>query len=86
LLAKLPTLADLSTVGPRLALWAAVLGFLALGLWQLASAVAVRTHGQSSQWADKIKGISKAVIYLALAWTRILEPSAAAGRFGSLNR
>jgi hypothetical protein len=53
----------------RLALWLAVLGFLALGLWQLASAVAVRTRGKSSQWADKIKGISKAVVYLALAWT-----------------
>jgi Domain of Unknown Function (DUF1206) len=53
----------------RLALWVAVLGFLALGLWQLASAVAVRTRGKSSQWADKVKGISKAVVYLALAWT-----------------
>lgn len=53
----------------RLALWVAVLGFLALGLWQLASAVAVRTHGESSQWADKVKGVSKAVVYLALAWT-----------------
>jgi hypothetical protein len=53
----------------RLALWVAVLGFLALGLWQLASAVAVRTHGESSQWAEKAKGISKAVLYLVLAWT-----------------
>ncbi|MEP7193984.1 MAG: DUF1206 domain-containing protein [Actinomycetota bacterium] len=57
-----------SSVG-RLALLVAVLGFLALGVWQLASAVAVRTHGQSSQWADKVKGISKAVVYLVLAWT-----------------
>jgi type IV secretory pathway VirB2 component (pilin) len=63
----LQTLAG-SSLG-RLALWLAVLGFLALGLWQLASAVAVRTRGKSSQWADKIKGISKAVVYLALAWT-----------------
>jgi len=31
--------------------------------------VAVRTRGESSQWADKVKGISKAVVYLALAWT-----------------
>jgi hypothetical protein len=38
-------------------------------LWQLASAVAVRTRGELSQWADKVKGISKAAIYLALAWT-----------------
>jgi len=63
----LQTLAG-SSLG-RLALWAAVLGFLALGLWQLASAVAVRTRGESSQWAVKVKGISKAVVYLALAWT-----------------
>ena len=53
----------------QFALWVAVLGFLALGLWQLASAVAVRTRGQSSQWADKVKGLSKAVVYFALAWT-----------------
>jgi hypothetical protein len=53
----------------RLALWVAVLGFLALGVWQLASAAAVRTRGESSQWAEKAKGVSKAVLYLALAWT-----------------
>ena len=53
----------------RLTLWVAVLGFLALGLWQLASALAVRTAGESSKWAVKAKGIAKAVVYLALAWT-----------------
>lgn len=54
----------------RLTLWVAVVGFLALGLWQLASAVAVRTGGgESSRWADKAKGLSKAVVYLVLAWT-----------------
>jgi type IV secretory pathway VirB2 component (pilin) len=53
----------------RLTLWVAVLGFLALGLWQLASALAVRTGGQSSRWAIKAKGIAKAVVYLVLAWT-----------------
>jgi hypothetical protein len=63
----LQTLAG-SSLG-RFALWVGVLGFLALGLWQLASALAVRTHGESSQWADKVKGFSKAVVYLALAWT-----------------
>jgi hypothetical protein len=55
----------------RLSLWVAVAGFLALGLWQLASAVAVRTAGNSSQWALKAKGISKAVLYLVLAWTSL---------------
>ncbi|MEO8556946.1 MAG: DUF1206 domain-containing protein, partial [Actinomycetota bacterium] len=53
----------------RWALWVAVAGFLALGLWQLASALAVRTRGQSSRWGEKAKGISKAVLYLVLAWT-----------------
>ena len=53
----------------RLTLWVAVLGFLALGLWQLSSALAVRTGGESSKWAVTAKGIAKAVVYLALAWT-----------------
>jgi Domain of Unknown Function (DUF1206) len=53
----------------RLTLWVAVLGFLALGLWQLASALAVRAGGESSKWAVKAKGIAKAVVYLVLAWT-----------------
>ena len=63
----LQTLAG-SSLG-RLTLWVAVLGFLALGLWQFANALAVRTGGESSQWAARAKGIAKAVVYLALAWT-----------------
>jgi hypothetical protein len=59
---------DGSSLG-RSAHWVGLLGFQALGLWQLTSALAVRTHGESSQWADKVKGISKAVVHLALAWT-----------------
>ncbi len=63
-------LQTLSTSAPgRWALWVAVAGFLALGLWQLASALAVRTRGQTSQWGLKAKGISKAVLYLVLGWT-----------------
>ena len=53
----------------RLTLWVAVLGFLALGLWQLANALAVRGGGESSKLAVKAKGIAKSVIYLMLAWT-----------------
>ena len=53
----------------RWALWLGVAGFLALGLWQLASALAVRTRGQSARWGVKAKGISKAVLYLVLGWT-----------------
>jgi hypothetical protein len=53
----------------ELTLWAAALGFLALGVWQLASAVALRPRGKSSRWVEKAKGIAKAAVYLALAWT-----------------
>jgi hypothetical protein len=63
----LQTLAG-SSLG-RLTLWVAVLGFLALGLWQLSSALAARTGGESSKWAVKAKGLAKAVVYLVLAWT-----------------
>jgi hypothetical protein len=63
----LQTLAG-SSLG-RLTLWVAVVGFLALGLWQLSSALAVRTGGESSKWAVEAKGIAKAVVYLVLAWT-----------------
>lgn len=63
-------LQTLAGSGPgRLTLWIAVVGFFALGLWQLASAVAVRTRGESAQWADKAKEIAKAVLYFVLAWT-----------------
>ncbi|MDQ1483161.1 MAG: hypothetical protein QOF35_1237 [Actinomycetota bacterium] len=53
----------------RVTLWVAVLGFFALALWQLASALARRAGGSSSQWADKAKNIGKGAVYLALAWT-----------------
>jgi hypothetical protein len=63
----LQTLAG-STVG-RLTLWVAVLGFTALGLWQVANAVSPHSHADSSAWADRAKSIGTAVVYLALAWT-----------------
>lgn len=53
----------------RLTLWLAVVGFLALGLWQLASGLAARPAKDSSLWVARIKGIAKAVLYLALALT-----------------
>jgi len=55
----------------RLTLWVAVLAFLALALWQLASALAVRPGGEPSKWADKAKGFAKVVVYLVLAWTSL---------------
>ncbi len=53
----------------RLTLWVGVIGFFALGSFELAKAFAVRSAPGASPWADRIKGISKVVVYLALAWT-----------------
>jgi Domain of Unknown Function (DUF1206) len=64
----------------RLTLWAGVVGFLALGLWQLASGLAARPAKDSSLWAARIKGFAKAVLYLALALTAF---STAKGQPGS---
>jgi hypothetical protein len=58
-------------------LWVAVVGFVALGVWQLAYGLAARPAKDSTQWAVRAKGISKAVLYLALAWTSL---SAAKGQ------
>jgi len=62
----LQTLAG-NTLG-RFTLWVAVLGFLALGLLELAKGVTARAAPGSSPWAARAKGISKAVLHLALAW------------------
>lgn len=53
----------------RSTLWVGVVGFLALALWELASAVAVRPRPDPSPWAERGKGISKATVHFALAWT-----------------
>lgn len=57
-----------NTVG-RFTLWLGVVGFLALGLWELASAAAARPRPDSSPWAERAKGISKAAVHLVLAYT-----------------
>jgi len=63
-------LQTLAGSGPgRLSLWVAVLGFLALGLWQLAAMLSVRPTAGSSPWAARAKAFAKAILYLALAWT-----------------
>lgn len=53
----------------RFTLWVAVLGFVALGLWELATTVAARPQPGSSPWPDRIKGVAKGVVHLTLAWT-----------------
>jgi hypothetical protein len=45
-----------------------VVGFFALGLWQLANTLASHPSPGSSPWPAQAKELSKAVIYLALAW------------------
>jgi hypothetical protein len=53
----------------KLALWVGVLGFLGLGLWQLADAAFGHPGSDKDAWMGKVKSFSKAVVYLALAWT-----------------
>jgi len=64
----------------RLTLWLAVLGFLSLGLWQLANTLTSKPAKDASTWAFRVKGGAKVVLYLALAWTSF---SVARGRPGS---
>lgn len=49
----------------RVLLWAAVLGFAGLGLWQLTELVRRQDTG------DRIKAAAKSVVYLVLAWTSL---------------
>ena len=64
----------------RLTLWVAVVGFLALGSWQLANTVASRPPRGSSTTSFRTKGIAKTILYLALAWASL---STARGHPGS---
>lgn len=50
-------------------LWVGVLGFLGLGLWQLADAAVGHPGSDAEAWGGRAKALSKAVIYLALSWT-----------------
>jgi hypothetical protein len=50
-------------------LWAGVLGFLGLGVWQLADAAFGHPGSDKEAWGGRAKALSKAVVYLALAWT-----------------
>jgi len=53
----------------KLALWVGVLGFLGLGLWQLADAAFGHPGSDKEAWGGRVKAFSKAVVYLVLAWT-----------------
>jgi Domain of Unknown Function (DUF1206) len=49
----------------------AVVGFLALGLWQFATTLASHASPGSSRWPARAKGIAKTAIYLGLAWASL---------------
>jgi hypothetical protein len=53
----------------QLALWVGVLGFLGLGLWQLADAAFGHPGSDKEAWGGRVKAFSKALVYLALCWT-----------------
>jgi hypothetical protein len=55
----------------RLTLWVAVVGFLGLAVWQVAEAVGGYHGTGGRKWGERAKAISKAVVYLALAWTSL---------------
>ncbi|MBT0994785.1 DUF1206 domain-containing protein [Cellulomonas sp. DKR-3] len=48
-------------------LWISVVGFVALGAWQLAKAVHVGHTRSESSTGDRLKAVGRAVVYLALA-------------------
>ncbi|GII98113.1 uncharacterized protein DUF1206 [Sediminihabitans luteus] len=59
-----------STPGGVAALWAAVVGFVALAVWQVTEAIAGgRSADPKDRTMDRVKAISKAVLYGFLAWT-----------------
>ncbi len=63
-------LASLASNGAgKLALWIGVLGFLGLAIWQVADAIVGHPGDDKDAWGGRIKAGSKAVVYLALAWS-----------------
>ncbi|HEY7718728.1 MAG TPA: DUF1206 domain-containing protein [Pedococcus sp.] len=50
-------------------LWVGVLGFLGLGLWQLADGAVGHPGSGTDAWGRRVKAFAKAAVYLVLAWT-----------------
>jgi type IV secretory pathway VirB2 component (pilin) len=50
----------------RTVLWIAVVGFLGLAVWQLTEAI-----GGPPKASERVKAVSKALLYAALAWTAL---------------
>jgi hypothetical protein len=57
--------------GGAVLIWAVIVGLVALGLWQLASAVLERDPDRGTRWSSRAKLIGKGVAYLALGATAI---------------
>lgn len=55
----------------KVVLWLGVVGFVALGLWQLTEALLPRVGEAKDQLADRGKALAKGVVYLALAVTTL---------------
>jgi hypothetical protein len=60
-----------STPGGTALLWVMVIGFGALGLWQLLQTALVRESDSKRRWGRRLKEGAKAVAYLALAATAV---------------
>lgn len=58
--------------GGRVAVWIAVLGFAALGLWLLLQAGLGIGSSSKKRWARSLVSLGKAAAYLALGWTALL--------------
>lgn len=57
--------------GGRIALWVAVAGLSALGLWLLLQAGLGIGSSSKKRWARSLVSLGKAVAYFALAWTAL---------------
>ncbi|WP_288438709.1 DUF1206 domain-containing protein [uncultured Gordonia sp.] len=79
-----------SSTGGRLALWAAVVAFVAMALWRIAETI-VGPHpanpkpGEDDGWLDRAKAASLAVVYLGFAWSAAQFASGHGQSSGSQN-
>lgn len=55
----------------KLTLWVAVVGFLGLALWQVTEAVGGYHGTGTRKWGERVKALSKAVVYAVLGWTSL---------------
>ena len=61
----LKSIADTSVGG--VILWIVAFGMLALAIWEVVRAVALRDKGRPARWGKRIAGLARAVAYLVIA-------------------